>query len=202
MYINDCWPRRGLGDDLTYRNMIRAQEVFERCLPHRVCRIPWSPHVFQWFLRRSSVYPDTCWLQQDPLQLDSQDQNSPVSHLGIFWIKDLKTKACTWSSCLSQSERQLVSVEGYQHGCRSKTARVLLQWRRKAPCEQTFPVTVCYGMLCDFSCWFAFSVMFNGASLVAQKVRNLPAMPETQVWSLGQEDPQEKGMATFTFNAM
>ena len=27
-------------------------------------------------------------------------------------------------------------------------------------------------------------------------VKNLPAMPETQVWSLGWEDPLEKGMAT------
>ena len=35
-----------------------------------------------------------------------------------------------------------------------------------------------------------------GASLVAQKVKNLPAMWETQVQSLGQEDPLEKGMAT------
>ena len=34
------------------------------------------------------------------------------------------------------------------------------------------------------------------ASLVAQMVENLPAMQETQVWSLGQEDPLEKGMAT------
>ena len=33
-------------------------------------------------------------------------------------------------------------------------------------------------------------------SLVAQMVKNLPAMPETWVWSLGQEDPLEKGMAT------
>ena len=33
-------------------------------------------------------------------------------------------------------------------------------------------------------------------SLVAQMVRNLPAMWETQVRSLGQEDPLEKGMAT------
>ena len=33
------------------------------------------------------------------------------------------------------------------------------------------------------------------ASLVAQTV-NLPAMQETQVQSLGQEDPLEKGMAT------
>ena len=37
----------------------------------------------------------------------------------------------------------------------------------------------------------------NGmASLVAQMVKNLPAMRETQVWSLGQEDPLEKGMDT------
>ena len=35
-----------------------------------------------------------------------------------------------------------------------------------------------------------------GASLVAQMVKNLPAMQETQVWSLSQEDPLEKEMAT------
>ena len=34
------------------------------------------------------------------------------------------------------------------------------------------------------------------ASLVAHVVKNLPTMKETQVWSLGQEDPLEKGMAT------
>ena len=32
--------------------------------------------------------------------------------------------------------------------------------------------------------------------LVAQRVKNLPAMQETQVLSLGQEDPMEKGMVT------
>ena len=31
---------------------------------------------------------------------------------------------------------------------------------------------------------------------MAQMVKNLPAMQETQVWSLGQEDPLEKEMAT------
>ena len=30
----------------------------------------------------------------------------------------------------------------------------------------------------------------------AQTVKNMPAMKETQAQSLGQEDPQEKGMAT------
>ena len=34
------------------------------------------------------------------------------------------------------------------------------------------------------------------ASLVAQMVKNLPAMQETRVQSLGCEDPLEKGMAT------
>ena len=32
--------------------------------------------------------------------------------------------------------------------------------------------------------------------MVAQKVKRLPAMQETQVKSLGQEDPLEKEMAT------
>ena len=37
---------------------------------------------------------------------------------------------------------------------------------------------------------------FRWTSLVAQMVKNLPAMQETRVWSLDQEDPLEKGMAT------
>ena len=35
-----------------------------------------------------------------------------------------------------------------------------------------------------------------GASLVAKKVKNPPAMWETWVWSLGWEDPLEEGMVT------
>ena len=35
-----------------------------------------------------------------------------------------------------------------------------------------------------------------GTSLVAEKVKSLSAMQETQVWSLSQEDALEKGMAT------
>ena len=38
--------------------------------------------------------------------------------------------------------------------------------------------------------------MVHQASLVAQLVKNLPAMRETWVQSLGWEDPLEKGMAT------
>ena len=35
-----------------------------------------------------------------------------------------------------------------------------------------------------------------GASLVAQRVKRLPAMRETRVLSVGREDPLEKEMAT------
>ena len=38
----------------------------------------------------------------------------------------------------------------------------------------------------------------NNGSLVAQMVKNLPAMGETSVQSLGQEDPLEKEMATYS----
>ena len=37
-----------------------------------------------------------------------------------------------------------------------------------------------------------------GASLVAQMVKNLPAVQEIWVQSLGWEDPLEKGMATLS----
>ena len=37
---------------------------------------------------------------------------------------------------------------------------------------------------------------YNRASLVAQMVKYLVAMQETQLQPLGREDPQEKGMAT------
>ena len=44
-----------------------------------------------------------------------------------------------------------------------------------------------------FDCYICMSPHFTGASLVAQQLNNLPAMQETPVWFLGQEDPLEKG---------
>ena len=47
---------------------------------------------------------------------------------------------------------------------------------------------------------FVFKLLLNirliGASLIAQSVKNLPAMQETQVRFPGWEDPLEKEMAT------
>jgi len=44
-------------------------------------------------------------------------------------------------------------------------------------------------------CIFCVLDFYYWASLVAQAVRNLPAMQETWVRSLGQEDPLKKRMA-------
>ena len=41
-----------------------------------------------------------------------------------------------------------------------------------------------------------YSLQFSWASLVAQTVKNMPAMRETWAPSLGPEDPLEEGMAT------
>ena len=48
-----------------------------------------------------------------------------------------------------------------------------------------------HGNVFSHSTYFCFL-----ASWVAQMVKNLPAKWETQVWSLGREDPLEKEMAT------
>ena len=49
-----------------------------------------------------------------------------------------------------------------------------------------------WGLLSSFSAWLLIAV----ASLVAQLVKNLPAVLETWVRPLGWEDPLEKGKAT------
>ena len=48
-----------------------------------------------------------------------------------------------------------------------------------------------------------FNTLFrtNVCSLVAQMVKNLPAMKEKRVQSMGWEDPVEKGMATHSILA-
>ena len=43
---------------------------------------------------------------------------------------------------------------------------------------------------------YSYTYTLSGNSLVVQSVKNLPAVQETWVQSLGWEDPLEKGMAT------
>ena len=53
---------------------------------------------------------------------------------------------------------------------------------------------VCFLYLWECFCFIDYT--FTRASLVSQRVERLPATQETQVWSLGWEDPLEKEMAT------
>ena len=48
-------------------------------------------------------------------------------------------------------------------------------------------------MSVDLKCTELDAYVFVRASLIAQMVKNLPTMQETQVQSLGWEDPLEKG---------
>ena len=49
-------------------------------------------------------------------------------------------------------------------------------------------------------CKLSFHIVYGfiWTSVVAQMVKNLPAMHETQIQSLGQEDPLKKGIATYS----
>ena len=46
-----------------------------------------------------------------------------------------------------------------------------------------------------FFFWLSNIPLYTWTSLAAQTVKNVPAMQEIWVWSLGQGDPLEKGMA-------
>ena len=58
--------------------------------------------------------------------------------------------------------------------------------------------TYLYSIFCKFKFWDRFDLTdFNKKlPMVAQMVKRLPAMQDTRVRSLGQEDPLEKEMAT------
>ena len=73
-----------------------------------------------------------------------------------------------------------------------------MDWARQAPLSMEFSKQEYWSGL---PCWIFPAQELNPgllhwASLVAQSVKNLPAVQETQVWSLGWEDPLEKEMAT------
>ena len=65
----------------------------------------------------------------------------------------------------------------------------------QVPCFQVFPS--CISNLIGSPTWTPslFFKLFNKVYIVARTVKNLPAMWETQVRSLCQEDPLEEGMA-------
>ena len=70
---------------------------------------------------------------------------------------------------------------------------------RPNPAQSPPPNTISLGVrISTFGGDIMQTVALLGASLVAQMVKNLPAMQKTQVRSLRREDLLEKGMATHT----
>ena len=65
-------------------------------------------------------------------------------------------------------------------------------------CPQSFPASRTFPMSLLFASGDQNTGASTWASLVAQSVKNLPAMWQTWVWSLGWEDPLERGMATYS----
>ena len=61
-----------------------------------------------------------------------------------------------------------------------------------------FLASVCLTLISSLVCLSFCLIEVFVASLLAEKVRNLPAIQETQVQSLGLEDPLEKGMETLS----
>lgn len=117
MNIQAYWSWRIFGDDLKCKTMLRAPEICNEDMIRSV----WFPsvrQVFQPLLGEPPIYPGMCdcskifWRQ-----LHSQDQNSPVSHLDISWIKDWKTKPANGPNALAQRELSEVWFSGYQDGC-------------------------------------------------------------------------------------
>ena len=62
--------------------------------------------------------------------------------------------------------------------------------------DQIFPIQRQVSFVHSNARWIMRLFQFGWWSSVAQMVNNLPAMQETLVWSLGQDHPLEKGMAT------
>ena len=62
--------------------------------------------------------------------------------------------------------------------------------------SQTVGVGHCCAPVCSFQQYRRISLSSVLASLVTQVEKNLPEMQETRVWSLSQEVPLEKEMAT------
>ena len=97
--------------------------------------------------------------------------------------------------CLERSIRSLL------HACwptsstapqnTSSAGTVLDSPNRTAPCSP-WPCFVCLFLGSAFLC--SYETLDTGGS--DETVKYLPAMQETWVWSLGQEDPLEKQMAT------
>ena len=99
------------------------------------------------------------------------------------------------STCLMAKKKKI-----HSHPCLLVTVRQVSAWRWLWT-EKVQNVWPFEGRKKTWKTWvilLCWALVGNPVSLVTQLVKNLPAMRETWVWSLGWEDPLEKGMATLS----
>ena len=94
-------------------------------------------------------------------------------------------KTSPWSLSLVLSRNGSLFLKGIDPYLTSGLFRLIVQW-----------LAALLVTLLDWTFTFTNKWPWIWSSLVAQMVKNLPAMQETQVWSLGQEDPLEKETVT------
>ena len=99
------------------------------------------------------------------------------------------------SSALHYQFSQLYSIRPIIMKCRYSYFKIIILNPLPDTDIYLFPFSSSLGKV-FWSSFFPFSLFRLWASIVAQSVKNLPAVQETQVWSLGWEDPLEKEMAT------
>ena len=122
---------------------------------------------------------------------------------------NLETRECTFPSPLLGTSDQVLGKAQFTHMLKCEGAAVQKQenteeWMSQVSPEKQSPWDC--NWLASPQCVAGDSwkeslhlkkcTHIDGASLVAQEGKNLPAMQQTWVWSLGWEDPLEKGMAT------
>ena len=78
-------------------------------------------------------------------------------------------------------------------GAQARWGRRLCVWQPDMGCQSSWDIIESTGRAWGLKILWLYSAW---ASLVAQMVKNVPAMRETWIQSLGQDDPLQEGMAT------
>ena len=135
------------------------------------------------FIRSESISPAHTWGKRitPGLEYQEADIRMLMVHLEMY----LYHKVCF-----------LHRVTGLSHSCYPRLRRRSGEpegdiWPREGDSESLCKVFLITGL--TLISWDYLNL--QGASLVAQRLKRLPAMRETWVQSLGQEDPLEKEMA-------
>ena len=140
----------------------------------------YQPRGVGWGERGAAKSLQSCPTLCDPI--DGSPTGSPVPGIlqarTLEWVAISFSNACKWKVKAKSYQGFPDSSVGKESACSAGDPSWIPRLRRSA------------------KEWIGYPLQYSWASLVAQLVKNPPAMWETWVWSLGWEDPLEKGMAT------